>query len=137
MIKKFKTSRYRGLGVVEAAIIFPVLILVVFGLIEYGWLFLKMHQVSNITRHAARIAILPSTTVPSQVTTEVNILMAEANITGYNTPVITNLTPGIGQPVTVTITVPIENIAVLNIPLLPLPASIGSTVTMAKEGPGP
>ncbi|MHC4293809.1 MAG: TadE/TadG family type IV pilus assembly protein [Planctomycetota bacterium] len=136
MIKKIKTSRYKGLGVVEAAIIFPILILLVFGLIEYGWLFLKMHQVHNAARHGARIAILASTTQASQVESEIAVLMAEANITNYPAPTVTNLTPGIGQPVTVTITIPIQNIAVLNVPLLPLPPTLSSTVTMAKEGPG-
>ncbi|MHC4131235.1 MAG: TadE/TadG family type IV pilus assembly protein [Planctomycetota bacterium] len=136
MIKRFKKFRYRGLGVVEAAIIFPILILLVFGLIEYGWLFLKMHQVHNAARHGARIAVLASTTQASQVQSQIAILMTQANITTYPAPTVTNLSPGIGQPVTVTITVPIETIAVLNVPLLPLPATLSSTVTMAKEGPG-
>ena len=33
-----KKSRYHGTAVVEAAIVFPLLVMLTFGVIEYGWI---------------------------------------------------------------------------------------------------
>ena len=44
---------------VEAAIVFPILLMLTLGAIEYGWLFLNAQQVTNAARQGARIAILP------------------------------------------------------------------------------
>jgi hypothetical protein len=40
-----------------------------------------------------------------------------------------------GDPVTVQLTVPGQNVALMNPAFLPLPETISASVTMAKEGP--
>ena len=47
-----------GSAVIEAALVLPVLILVTFGTIEYGWLFLKSQQIGNAARNASRMGII-------------------------------------------------------------------------------
>ena len=63
--------------------------------------------------------------------------MASAEITGYQV----TLTPGdvslvnVGETINVNVTVPWANIGIINTSLLPTPANIQASVTMAKEGP--
>ena len=63
-------------------------------------------------------------------------LMTSAEITGYQV----TFNQGdvslvdVGDAVNVSVSVPFENVAIINIPLLPKPASIYASVTMAKEG---
>ena len=131
-----KSRRRYGLETVEAALIFPLLMLVIFGIVEYGWMFIKEHQITNITRQAARMAATPDATTAS-VNAMVATMMQNAQITGYGAPVyspaITSAQPG--QLITVTITVPYSNVGLTRVPLLPLPASLQAQVAMNKEGP--
>lgn len=58
-MKRF-TSSERGAGIVEFAIIFPLFLLVVFGVIEVGRLFYLQTTLEHATRTAARAAIVRS-----------------------------------------------------------------------------
>ncbi len=40
-----KNNQRRGVVLIEAALVFPILLLLTFGLMEYGWLFLRMETV--------------------------------------------------------------------------------------------
>ena len=133
MVKTQKKIRYRGVALVEAALVFPILLLLTFGAIEYGWLFLRAQQITNAARQGARVAIRPDATV-GDVEAVIASLMGAAEIS-YDPPTISDINPEVGMPVTVSITVPCANIAIINIPLLPLPENLGASVTMSKEGP--
>ncbi|MHC4638242.1 MAG: TadE/TadG family type IV pilus assembly protein [Planctomycetota bacterium] len=128
--------RYRGAATIEAAIVFPLLILLTFGIIEYGWMFLKAHQITNATRHGCRIAIRANAT-NAEVMSSINSLLDTANITGSQVAI----TPGdlslvaMGETIEVSVTVPWANIAIMDMPFLPKPANIHAFTTMAKEGP--
>jgi len=126
--------KYKGTAIVEAAIVFPLLIMLTVGVIAYGWLFLKAHQLANAARVGARVAIRADSTM-SEVTTAVNTVMADARITGYSLSVTPGVTVNPGLPIEVKLTVPSSNVALLNTSLLPMPANLGASVTMAKEGP--
>lgn len=129
----FKQKRF-GTSTVETAIILPLLVVLTFGAIKYSWLFYKSQQVLNITRQATRYAIRPGVTA-DEVTAKINTLMGDAGISGYNTPVI-SLTSTVGADVTVEVSVPVANVDILKIPLLPVSVdNISSSLTMCKEGP--
>jgi Flp pilus assembly protein TadG len=108
------------------------------GAIRYGHLFLKAQQITNAARHGARTAIRPDATT-TDVETEVANLMTAAGMgaSGYDTN-LTDVSPGVGQSVTVRITVPAANIDIMHVPLFtdlePADWNLGATVTMAKEG---
>jgi len=131
-----KRRWYRGITAVETAVVFPILVLLTLGAIEYGWMFLKAHQMTNAARNAVRVAVLPNAN-NGQVATVISDLMTSAQISGYNV----TITPGdvtsvdTGDTIKVNLSVPWENVAIMNIPLLPKPANIKASVTMAKEGP--
>ncbi|MBN1787402.1 MAG: pilus assembly protein [Sedimentisphaerales bacterium] len=136
-IKLIKQTWKKGAAAVEAAILFPLLLLLTFAIIEYGWLFLNANLVTNAARHGARIAVLPNST-STDVTSAISDLMSTANITGYSVTItpsdLASLT--VGQIVTVQITVPWQQIAIINSPFLPMPTTdLQASVSMAKEGP--
>ena len=129
----------RGTVLVEDAIALPILVFITFAMIEYGWIFVKVQQINNAARHAARIGALYNiNTTNVEVEGEVASLMSAAGITDYSVAFdpgdVSSLEPG--QTLTITVSVPYQgaDIELLGIPLIPVPAGLESSVSMAKEG---
>ena len=57
-MRRGRTRNERGAAVVEFALIAPLLLLIVFGIIDFGWMLMKANLVNNTTRDAARVASL-------------------------------------------------------------------------------
>jgi Flp pilus assembly protein TadG len=138
-IKRLHRDRgRRALSLVEMALILPLLVFVTFAVIEYAWMFLNQHQVTNAAREAARLASLSAST-SAQVNTEIGTLMTQYNLgsSGYTaklTP--TDITTATrGQLVSVQIIVPYTNIELTGFTLLPLPTNLNAKVSIEKEGP--
>ncbi len=134
-----KRSRGEGAAIVEMALILPLLLLLTFGVIEYGWLFLKAHETTNAARHGARIACRPDAT-NSQVVAEVSALMDTAGLgdSGY----VVSISPAdisqmsSGETLTIKVEVPYEgNVELMSFPFIPVPSFIRASTSMAKEGP--
>ncbi len=127
----------RGAAIVEMALVLPLLIALTFGLIEYGWLFLKAEQMSDAARQGARVAILPTGTNALATAAIANQMQLDGlGASGYTvafTPGDVS-TPASGSTITVTVTVPYPNIELVGIPLVPVPPTLTATVSMAKEG---
>jgi Flp pilus assembly protein TadG len=139
IVRKRKKNCRRGLAAVEAALVFPILVLLTFGAIEYGWLFLKAQQITNATRYGARIAIRPDSTT-QDVIDAIDSLMAAAGMGGSGYVVTISPAdvsfPAVGEAVVVNVNVPCANIVLMDIPLLlPTPTNLAAEVTMGKEGP--
>jgi Flp pilus assembly protein TadG len=136
MADAVKPSVKCGAALVEMAITLPLLCLLTFGLIEYSWLFLKTHQVSDAARQGARLATLPDST-DLDVENRVKSVMNTAGLgaSGYKYT-LTSATH-VGDPVSVDIDVEYAKIALLKIPLVPMSKDlhIHAFVCMAKEGP--
>lgn len=131
------TGRERGVATVEMALVLPLLLLLTFGLIEYGWMFLKAQQTAAAARHGARQAILPSAT-NARVLSAVADQMADAGITGDYTVTfvpadVAAVVPG--EAVTVSVSVPYEGANDLGMPFVPVPGKLDASSSMAKEGP--
>lgn len=134
-----RASRLRkGLAAIEAALLLPLVCLLLFGLIEYGWIFLKAQQLNAAARHAARLAIIDTAT-NAQVTSECDSVLNACGFgsSGYTITLspadITSLAPG--ETLTITVTVPYANIELIGIPMLPVPVNLSGSTSMAKEGP--
>ncbi|MBL7215005.1 MAG: pilus assembly protein [Phycisphaerae bacterium] len=137
-VNKNKNRCRRGLETVEAALLLPIVMMVTFGALKYGWIFLKYQQITNITRHAARVASL-ATTTSSDVYTLISDRIAAAGIKNYNADWVTyEAATGIGQQLKLTIEVPATKETKVDI--LPLgswiltPDYLTATATMSKEG---
>ncbi len=57
-----RPRRRRAAAVVEMAVVTPLLLTLLFGVIEFGWIFMVMETMTNATREACRVAVLQGTT---------------------------------------------------------------------------
>ena len=127
----------RGIVLVETALVFPLLILLTLGLLEYGWMFLKSQQLTNAARHGARIGITADAT-NADVNAAIQALMDTAGMGGSGYTV--TFTPGdaaamdAGETLTITVSVSYANVD-LGLPLVPVPTNLKALVSMAKENP--
>jgi Flp pilus assembly protein TadG len=126
------------MAAVEAALIVPVLLLIVMGTLEYGWLFWKAADVNNAARQGARVGSLGGATA-TDVTDKILSALTACGLedSGY-TVTMTPVDPATlssGEELTVQISIPYANIAVINSALIPTPTNLTATVVMPREGP--
>jgi Flp pilus assembly protein TadG len=120
---------------VEMAIVLPVLLILTLGLIEYGWVFLKVSQINQAARHGVRTAVRPGATA-AEVTAAVSSMMTSSGIKNSDyTLTYTELAVAVGQPVTVHISVNYDKLSLTGTGFIVLPDKIQGRGTMAKEGP--
>ena len=53
-----RRRRSRGQSLVEFAVVFPIFILILFGIIEFGFMLYSQMTVSNAAREAARVSVV-------------------------------------------------------------------------------
>jgi len=126
----------RGLAAVEMALLLPLLLLLLFGMLEYGSMFWRAQQIGAAARHGARLGALPDGTAAS-VTAAVDTMLAAAGLggTGY-TVTLTPADPTVlapGEPFEVEVSVPYADIDLTGFPI-PAPTAIVRSTTMAREG---
>ena len=80
----------RGAQLVEFALVLPILLFVLAGILDMGFLFKDYQILTNAAREGARLAALPGFT-STQVTTRVNGYVAAGGIQGTPTTVIDNI----------------------------------------------
>jgi Flp pilus assembly protein TadG len=74
----------RGQSLVEFALLLPVFLMLVMGVIDIARAFSALQVVTNASREGARVGILPST-APADVTNVVNNYLASGGQVGCNT----------------------------------------------------
>jgi Flp pilus assembly protein TadG len=105
-----KMGDKRGVSAVEFAIVLPVLILFLFGIIEFSILFYDKAVITNASREGARAGIVyryPDPVTAGEIEQVVRDYCADHLITFATTPTLTiNTTPGsaAGDPLTVMVT---------------------------------
>ena len=125
----------RGAALVELAIVMPILCLLTLGLMEYGWVFLKVSQLNQAARHGVRTAVRPDATTDN-VNAAVAAMMTQAGLKAADyTLTYTNIGVAVGQPITVHVSVNYNKITLTGTGLVPLPDKIQGVGTMSKEGP--
>jgi hypothetical protein len=137
-------KRCRAVVIVEAAIAFFLLLLLVLGVIELGWAILKSQQVTNAARQGARVGARIDAT-SDDVVAAVHAALAAAGMPEID-PVLeppdVSSIPG-GAHFTVTLTVPYASVGLGVLPLQwngapsGVPTQLVAHVTMAKEGYNP
>lgn len=124
-------SGRRGGAVVEMAVVTPLLLSMMFGMIEFGYVFMMQQSLTNAARDACRMATLPGTT-----TDEIKTRVAEAmEPTGLDiAPNMVTVEPATEQNpvVTVRVSVPYEDVTLLGV----LPSSLFPGTFKAVEGGG-
>lgn len=122
------TSRRRGAVTVELALVLPIFLTLVFGIIEFGRGFMVGQLVTNAAREGARRAIVDGST-NSDVTSYIqNFMHTSSNVATADVSVTIVVTPATGNPanstnslaaclsrdlVTVTVVVPFDKVALI------------------------
>lgn len=136
MARMVRNRSARGVAAVEAALVVPLVLMLIFGVMEYGWLFLQAHHLSLAARQGARVGITIDA-VNADVVAAITTWMDGAGLGGseytmtFTPPDVETL--GKGQMLTITVEVLYDNIG-LGMPLVPLPANLRGSVSMGSEG---
>ena len=129
-----KAQLRRGTAVVEMAVVTPLLLLLIFGIMEFGWVFMMEQTITNATREAARVAILQGST-DTDVRTRFTQAMAPTGITVDTSMLTISRTTGESPIVTVKASMPYSKVSLVGSLLgLNLSKMIGSTCSMRAEG---
>jgi Flp pilus assembly protein TadG len=130
-------KRRSGIAAIEMALLLPLLLTLVFGMIEYGSLFWRSQQVANAARNGARRGIMAGATA-TDVSSSVDQSMLASGMGSTNyTILMTPANPASlasGGSFTVKVTVPYVDIKLTGFPV-PTPTQVVRSVTMAKESP--
>jgi hypothetical protein len=129
--KRGGDTRRRAAAVVEMAVVAPLLLTVLFGIIEYGWVFSIRQALTNATREGARVAVLPGST-DEEIQTRINGYLAPLGVTTH-TIELTRATPD--EPVEVVhVSVPYADVTLIGEYFGSTSYNLGSTCSMRKEG---
>ena len=124
---KRRTSR-RGASAVEFAIVAPIFFMVVLGIIEFGRMAMVQQVITNAAREGARVGILDGSTYAT-VDAKVRQYLNASAIKGGKVKVVPDppSSAGFDQPVTVTVSIPFDDVS-----WLPAPFFIKKTVLSAE-----
>jgi Flp pilus assembly protein TadG len=103
----------RGVATVELALVAPIFLLVVIGLIEFGRAMMVQQLLTNASREGARVAGRDSVTSASEVQSAVDHYLYGSRVSGATTTVSPNSLSALphGDPVTVTVRVPYSRVS--------------------------
>lgn len=132
-------ARRRGAALVEFAIVLPLLLTVLFGIIEFGQLFKVRLSAQQAAREACRIAVLQSTAKPYNSTSgpvmqKIQQIMTAAGVSTYSASMVQIVEDTTADPtVAITITVPYEDVKLTGF-LSVITNDITGSCSMRKEG---
>lgn len=143
LLQRLSRRRRRGNGVLEAALVLPILLALSMGMVEFGQYFYAKHTLQAASRDGARTAILSSTTHAAAVTAITNTMSA-ANIPSSKYTVtfqnastsatitdVSTVSKGTGIKVTVSSTA--GNVSVRPLGVIPAAKAVTGITTMIKE----
>lgn len=126
--------RRRGASAVEFAIVAPVFMLIVLGIVEFGRMVMVQQVITNAAREGARISVLDSATT-GRVTARVNDYLAAASLP--NATVTVSPSPptsaGFDEPVSVEVRIPFSAVSPLTRPFLSNGVVLSAESVMRRE----
>ena len=146
MISRQIRGRRRGATAVETAMVLIPLLMVIFGVFEYGWLLMNWNLLNNAAREGCRYAVVnnTSTTISTDVQTLVNGYMAgetknfnsfTVTVSGTHNGVSTTVNNLVaGDLMTVTVSGQYRFMNVIPLVTMPATMTITSSVIMVCEG---
>lgn len=131
--RKAIDRRRRGVAIVEFAVVLPLLLTVLFGIIEYGWVFLIRQTLQTAAREGCRVAVLASSTSPyTDVITRVADVMTPTGVSTYQLQM-THATAG-DPTESVVLSVPFADVSLLGAFFNHGSGDLVGSCTMRKEG---
>lgn len=130
--KRAKYAR-RGSAVVETAVVAPVMILGMLGMMEVGYAFMVRQTVTLASREGARAASLPGGDM-TDVNAAVDAAMGAANLDGYTTTSNVDSLGPTDVEVSVDVSIPLDRATFTGSMLGGGSFNISSQTTMRREG---
>ena len=126
--------RARATAIVEFAVVLPLLLTILFGIIEYGWMFMVRQTLQNAAREGCRIAVLQTSTEPyTGVETRIDQVLSPTGLTSHSIEM--EHADGLTTcDETVTIIVPREDVSLLGGFFGNFTNDLVGSCTMRKEG---
>jgi len=124
---------------VEFAILAPLLIILLMGIIEFGWLFAQMNEIRHVAQEGARWGAVSRPDVDGSGTSDWGDLTSRAcgaaNLPSASTLVITGSEGGgtKGDTATVTVTATVQSLSSLPLITTFLPSTLTNTATFRLE----
>ena len=127
------SRRERGAAIVEFAVVLPLLLTILFGIIEYGWVFMVRQTLQSAAREGCRLAVLQSVDEPyTEVTNRINDVMVPTGLTTYDI-VMTHSTAE--SPLeTITVSIPYTDVSLMGGFFGEHNFDIAGACSMRKEG---
>jgi len=125
--------RARAAAVVEFAVVLPLLLTILFGIIEYGWVFMVRQSLQTAAREGCRVAILQTSTEPyAAVLARVADVMEPTGLTTYE---VTMTHATVAEPIEVVdVVVPYADVSLMGGFFGSHVSEIGGSCSMRKEG---
>lgn len=123
-------SRERGQALVEAALVLPVLLVMLMAVLSFGLMFTAQLIITNASREGARLGTLGKT--KTDIETTISNYMSNAKLTAESASIaVTGAGGASGTDVTVTVTYPVQ--LIIPVPGLPNPVNVQSMAIMRIE----
>jgi len=128
-------SPRRGAAMVEFAVVAPVFLVMVIGILELGRAIVVQQLLTNASREGARIGGYDTTTTKSTVTSAVNSYLSNVGISGATTTVSPNDLSSAkdGDSVSVTVSIPFSTVSYLPSPVYFKSTSLQATTVMLRQ----
>ena len=124
------SRRARGAAVVEFAVVLPLLLTILFGIIEYGWIFMVRQTLQTSAREGARIAILQTSEEPyTAALGRIAEVMQPTGLTTYTASVTQE-----GAVMTAVVSVPYDDVSLMGGFFGTHDYDLGGACSMRKEG---
>lgn len=133
LLRRRRSGR-KGAAVVEFAVVLPVFLLMVLGMIEYGRLIMVQQIITNASREGARGAVIEGATNQS-VNQLVTSYLEKASIRGA-TVTVSPSNPGntkYGDPIAVTASIPFNQVSWLPSPMFLGGKTMTAVTVMRRE----
>ena len=123
-----------GAAIAEFAVVAPILFMFVLGIIEFGRMIMVKQTMTSAAREACRVAVLPGTDT-SNIIARAQASLDAAGITGYTIQMDPNppSSAAEGDPVTITITVPSDDVTWLPSPIYFAGKTLEGKCVMRRE----
>ena len=132
-LRKTDRGRRTGVAALELALVLPIFLIAVFGILEFGRAMMVQQILTNAAREGARRAVVPGAT-DEQVTTLVQNYLAKTTVsTGMSTVNPSLATAQSHDAITVVTTVNYSDVGFGLMDWISPNATFGATVTMRKE----
>lgn len=111
-MRKDTGKKRRGAAIVEMAIVTPLMLMLLLGTIQYGYLFMVRQSIVRAAAEGARVATLPGAT-DGEIESAIDVYMSGAGLTGKYSVAIERAVPPDTMTEEVTVSIPFTAVSLV------------------------